>query len=53
MLGWMLIFALMSLCGAIVVVAEGVGRAPGMTSCLVFGFLLVVTILTRLLRGRA
>jgi hypothetical protein len=52
MMGWMLIFALMFLCGAMVVV-EGVGRAPGMTSSLVFGFLLAVTALTRVLRGRA
>ena len=52
MMGWMLIFALMLLCGAIVVV-EGVGRAPGMTSSLVFGFLLVLTAFTRVLRGRA
>jgi hypothetical protein len=52
MLGWMLIFALMFACGAVAAV-ESVRPAPGMTSCLVFGFLLVVTALTRLLRGRA
>ena len=52
MMGWMLIVALMLLCGAIVVVG-GVGRAPGMTSSLVFGFLLVLTAFTRVLRGKA
>jgi hypothetical protein len=52
MMGWMLIVALMLSCGAIIVV-EGVGRIPGMTSSLVFGFLLVVTALTQVLRGRA
>ena len=52
MMGWMLIFSLMFLFGAMVVV-EGVGRAPGVTSSLVFGFLLVLTAFTRLLRGRA
>jgi len=52
MLGWMLIFGLMVLCGAIVAV-ESVRPAPGMTSCLVFGFLLALSTLTMLLRGRA
>ena len=37
MLGWMLIFALMLLCGAIAAVGD-VGPVPGMTSSLVFGF---------------
>jgi hypothetical protein len=52
MLGWMLIFFLMLLCGATAAV-EGVQHAPGMTSSLVFGFLLLVSALTLLLRGRA
>lgn len=52
MLGWMLIFALMFGCGAVAAVAS-IQPAPGMTSCLVFGFLLVVTAFTRLLRGGA
>lgn len=52
MLGWMLIFALMFACGG-VAAAESVQPVPGMTSCVVFGFLLVITVLTRLLRGRA
>ncbi len=52
MLGWMLIFALMLLCGVTAAV-ESVQPAPGMTSSLVFGFLLVVSALTLILRGRA
>jgi hypothetical protein len=40
------------LCGAIAAVGD-VGPVPGMTSSLVFGFLLVVSALTLLLRGRA
>ncbi len=49
MLGWMLIFALMLFCGAIAAVAT----VPGMAASLVFGFLLVVSAVTLLLRGRA
>lgn len=52
MWGWMLIFALMFVCGAVAVV-ESVQPALGMTSCVVFGFLLLITVSTRLLRGRA
>jgi hypothetical protein len=52
MLGWMLIFALMLLCGATVAV-ESVRPVPGMASSLVFGLLLAVSAFTRLLRGRA
>jgi hypothetical protein len=52
MLGWMLIFALMVFCGAIAAVGD-IGPAPGITSSLVFGFLLVVSALTLFLRGRA
>jgi len=51
MMGWMLIFALILLCGAIAVVSS-VWPAPGVTSTLVFGFLLAVSGLTRVLRGR-
>jgi hypothetical protein len=52
MLGWMLIFALMLLGGALATVG-GVAPVPGMTSSLVFGFLLVLSALALLLRGRA
>ena len=51
MLGWMLIFALMVLFGAVAAVGD-IGPVPGMTSSLVFGFLLVVSGLALLLRGR-
>ena len=52
MMGWMMVFALMLLSGALASIAN-VGPVPGMTSSLVFGFLLVVSALTLLLRGRA
>jgi hypothetical protein len=52
MLGWMLVFVLMVLCGAIAAV-ETFGLAPGMTASVVFGFLLVASAVTLLLRGRA
>jgi hypothetical protein len=51
MLGWMLIFALLLLFGAVAAVGD-VGPVPGLTSSLVFGFLLAVSALTLLLRGR-
>jgi hypothetical protein len=52
MMGWMLIFSLLVLCGALAAM-ESVQPVPGLTSCLVFGFLLAVSGLTLLLRGRA
>ncbi len=52
MLGWMLIFALMLFCGAFAPVGNG-GPVPAMTLSLVFGFLLAISALTLLLRGRA
>jgi uncharacterized membrane protein YtjA (UPF0391 family) len=48
-LGWMLIFAVMLLCGASAAMA-GVGSTPAVTSGVVFGFLLAVSALTLLLR---
>jgi drug/metabolite transporter (DMT)-like permease len=53
MLGWMLIFTLMTLAAAATAVAGGIGFTPGTTATLVFGFLLVVSLLTRALRGQA
>jgi hypothetical protein len=50
MLGWMSIFALMFSGGAIALV-DSVHTARGMTSCLVFGFLLALSALTLMLRG--
>jgi hypothetical protein len=52
MLGWMSIFALISLCGATVAVGS-VQHVPGMTAGLVFGSLLAVSAITLVLRGRA
>ena len=52
MLGWILIFALMLFFGAVAAI-ENIMPLPGMTSSLVFGFLLVVSAFTLLLRGRA
>jgi hypothetical protein len=47
----MSIFGVMFSGGAIAVV-QSVHSARGMTSCLVFGFLLAVSALTLMLRGR-
>ncbi len=52
MVGWMLIFALMVLFGAIASMGD-VAFVPGMTSSLVFGLLLALSGLALLLRGRA
>lgn len=52
MLGWMVIFALMLLGGALSAVGDA-GPLPGMTSSLVFGFLLILAALALALRGRA
>lgn len=51
MMGWILMFALLLLCGALAAVGDL--RAPGITSCMVFGFLLAIFGLSLLLRGRA
>jgi hypothetical protein len=54
MLGWMLMFAAMSLWGAVDAAIGGLtGQVAGLTSSLVFGFLLIVSSLTFTLRGRA
>ena len=53
MLGWMLMFAAMSLWGTVAAAMGGLtGQLTGITSGLVFGFLLVVSALTLMLRGR-
>ena len=51
MLGWMLVFTLMLLCGAIGALGN-IGSTPGVTSSLVFGILLAISALTLVLRGR-
>lgn len=53
MLGWMLIFTLLTFTAALGVLGDGVGFTPGMTASVVFGFLLLVSVLTRTLRGQA
>jgi hypothetical protein len=54
MLGWMLIFTTMLLWGTVAAaMGGGAGQTSGLTSSLVFGFLLVVSALTFTLRGRA
>ena len=53
MLGWMLIFTLLSVTAALAGVTAGTGFNPGMAASLVFGFLLIASILTRALRGHS
>jgi hypothetical protein len=53
MLGWMLIFSVMVLGGCMSVVNEGIGLGAGLTATAVFGFLLLISVFTRLLRSRA
>jgi hypothetical protein len=50
MLGWMLVFVMMSVTA---VVAQGAGFTAATGSGVVFGFLLLVSALARMLRGRA
>ena len=52
MLGWMLIFSLLLVWGALAA-TQSEQLVSGLTSCLVFGFLLVISGLSLLLRGRA
>lgn len=53
MLGWMLIFVLMILCGALWASSGGIGLGFAMTSSAVFGFLLLISAVTLILRSRA
>ncbi len=53
MLGWMLIFAVMLLSVALATSAGGIGYAAGITTSVVFGSLLLLSVLTRALRARA
>ena len=52
MLGWMLIFTLMVVSGTMSTLNGGTGSALGMTSSVVFGFLLVAFVFALLLRSR-
>jgi len=53
MLGWMLIFTLMVLGVTTSVIKGDIGAASGIATSAVFGFLLVISAFTLLLRGRA
>jgi hypothetical protein len=54
MLGWMLIFTLMTITAVATALADHAGfTPPSIVASLVFGLLLVITVLTRTLRGQA
>ena len=54
MLGWMLMFTAMSLWGTVAAATGGAaGHTTGIALSLVFGFLLLLSTLTFMLRGRA
>jgi hypothetical protein len=53
MLGWMLVFMMMSLSAVIAGETRGVGFTPAFTTSITFGLLLIVSALTRALRGQA
>ena len=53
MFGWMLIFVFMLLVATLVPAPSGIGLAFLMTTRIVFGALLLLSALTRLLRRRA
>lgn len=53
MLGWMLIFTLIAIGGTMSALNAGMAATAGVTSSVVFGFLLVISAFTLLLRGRA
>ena len=54
MLGWMLVFILMSVSAVLAGSATGIGFTPAAaTAGVVFGLLLLVLVLARALRGRA
>jgi hypothetical protein len=53
MLGWMLIFVLIVLGAVMAALSGGIGSVFGLTSTVVFGFLVVISAFTFLLRGRA
>jgi len=52
MLGWMLVFGIMSGTAAVGAADYGIGFTAATMSGLVFGSLLVISALTRVLRGR-
>jgi hypothetical protein len=52
MLGWILTFVLLLLVAAGAGVVAGPGFGPSLLASLVFGFLLIVSVLARALRGQ-
>jgi hypothetical protein len=53
MLGWMILFALMILPGAAAAMTGHAGATSLKTTSVVFGALFLVSVLTRVVRGRA
>jgi hypothetical protein len=53
MLGWMLIFTLMTITAVATALSDHAGFTPSIAASLVFGLLLVISVLTRTLRGQA
>jgi hypothetical protein len=53
MLGWILVFVLMFVGGTLSSLRGDFGPAFGTTASVIFGFLLIVSAFTFLLRGRA
>jgi hypothetical protein len=52
-LGWILLFILLSLTAAIAGMVTDTGFNPGMIASLVFGLLLIASVLARALKGHA
>ena len=53
MLGWMLVFMMMSVLPLVAAPIHGIGFTPATLTVVVFGFLLLVSALSRVLRGQA
>jgi hypothetical protein len=53
MLGWMLVFMMMSVLPVVAGEIRGTGFSPSIAASIIFGFLLIVSALTRALRGQA
>jgi hypothetical protein len=53
MLGWMLVFMMMSVLPVVAGEIRGAGFSPAIAASIIFGFLLIVSALTRALRGQA
>ena len=53
MLGWILVFMILSVTAVLAGTARGIGFGPAATTGVVFLFLLLAAVLTRTLRGHA